>query len=103
MSPGMIGTDFQEIFYLILFGYLPVNVSDIFLLTSIKLEVEEICINPQFYCIFKCVFMFQSSSYSFWMISDFSHVIFFYVDKVHQLSHGEILGKVKHDLETLKQ
>ena len=36
------------------------------------------------------------------MISDFKHVIFFHVDKVHLLSHGEILGKVKHDLETLK-
>ena len=37
------------------------------------------------------------------MISDCNHVIFFHVEKVHLLSHGEILRKVKHDLETLKQ
>ena len=28
------------------------------------------------------------------MISDFNHVVFFNVDKVHLLSHSEILGKV---------
>ena len=36
------------------------------------------------------------------MISDFNHVIFFHVDTVQLLSHGEIMRKVKHDLEILK-
>ena len=49
------------------------------------------------------VFYVWSNLTSFWMISDFKDDIVFHVDKVHLFSHGEILGKVKHDLKTLEE
>ena len=40
--------------------------------------------------------------YFSFVLCDFSSVILFNVGEVHLLSCGEILGKVKHDLEILK-
>ena len=71
-----------------------------FLLTSIKLELEKY-LQPISLTVYSCVFSLMFGS-SLFLKNNISPVILFHVDEVQLFSHGEILGKVKHNLETLK-